>query len=150
MSPPRPMTALVTVPGALALLFPSASADAQARPVRPPPRNTTLTTALTSIKATNAWTIDQQISICEIPAPPFTETARAEEFRKRLASLGLTNVRIDSVGNVIGERPGTRPRGPNAPTVVLSGHLDTVFPIETDVKVRHAGDTLKGPGIGDD
>src|SRR5687768_14010904 len=114
---------------ALALLFASASADAQTRPSPPAARTTTLTTALPSTKATNAWTLDQQISICEIPAPPFTETARAEEFRKRLESLGLTNVRIDSVGNVIGERTGTQPRGPNAPTVVLSGHLDTVFPI---------------------
>ena len=135
---------------ALALLFASASADAQSRPTRPPPRNTPLTTALTSIKSTNAWTIDQQVSICEIPAPPFQEASRAEEFRKRLASLGLTNVRLDSVGNVIGERKGTQPRGPNAPTVLLSGHLDTVFPIETDVTVKHVGDTLKGPGIVDD
>ena len=109
-----------------------------------------LTTALTAIKSTNPWTIDQQISICEIPAPPFQEAARAEEFRKRLASLGLTNVRIDSVGNVIGERRGTQPRGPSAPTVVISGHLDTVFPIETDVTVKHVGDTLKGRGIVDD
>ena len=138
------------VPAALALLFASASADAQSRPTRPAPRNTPLATALTSIKSTNTWTIDQQISICEIPAPPFTETARAEEFRKRLSSLGLTNVRIDSVGNVIGERPGTQPRGPNAQTVALTGHLDTVFPIETDITVKHVGDTLKGPGIVDD
>lgn len=147
----RDLSAIFGLPLALALLLASASAaDAQARPSRPQPRNTTLTTALTSIKATNAWTLDQQISICEIPAPPFTETARAEEFRKRLASLGLTNVRIDSVGNVIGERPGTAPRSASAPTVVISGHLDTVFPIETDVKVKHVGDTLRGPGIVDD
>lgn len=127
-----------------------ACAQAPARTRAQPARSAGLTTALTSIKATNAWTLDQQISICEIPAPPFQEASRAEEFRKRLASLGLTNVRIDSVGNVIGERAGTAPRGPDAPTVVLSGHLDTVFPIETDVKVRHVGDTLKGPGIVDD
>ena len=146
----RDLFAVATLATALGIVFASASADAQSRPTRPPPRNTPLTTALASIKSTNAWTIDQQISICEIPAPPFTETARAEEFRKRLSSLGLTNVRIDSVGNVIGERTGTAPRSASAPTVVISGHLDTVFPIETDITVKHVGDTLKGPGIVDD
>ena len=142
--------ALVSLSAALAILFASASVSAQARPGRPAPRNTPLTAAIASIKSTNPWTIEQQTSICEIPAPPFQEAARAEEFRKRLASLGLTNVRIDSVGNVIGERTGSQARGPNAQSVVLSGHLDTVFPIETDVTVKHVGDTLKSPGIVDD
>lgn len=34
--------------------------------------------------------------------------------------------------------------------IALDAHLDTVFPEETDVKVRIVGDTLKAPGIGDD
>jgi acetylornithine deacetylase/succinyl-diaminopimelate desuccinylase-like protein len=59
-------------------------------------------------------------------------------------------VRIDAEGNVIGERPGTGP----GPTVVLSGHLDTVFPEGTDVKVKRdstaAGLRLTAPGIADD
>lgn len=102
--------------------------------------------ALATIKADNAWTLDQQASICEIPAPPFKEAARAAEYKKRLEALGLKNVRIDSEGNVIGERPGTG----NGPTVVFSAHLDTVFPEETDVTVKREGTTMTGPGIGDD
>ena len=145
----RHLPAVVSLSAALGLSS-AACAQVPPRTAAQPTTSPSLTRALTSIKSTNPWTIDQQISICEIPAPPFTETARAEEFRKRLSSLGLTNVRIDSVGNVIGERPGTQPRGPNAPTVVISGHLDTVFPIETDVTVKHVGDTLKSPGIVDD
>ncbi len=91
-------------------------------------------------------TIEEQIAICQIPAPPFKEAARAADFRRRLETLGLRNVRIDAEGNVIAERPGL----PGEPTVLISGHLDTVFPEGTDVSVKREGTLLKGPGIGDD
>ena len=100
---------------------------------------------LATVKADNAWTLAQQGSICEIPAPPFRETARGLEYKKRLEALGLT-ARIDAIGNVIAERPGTG----KGPTIVLAGHLDTVFPEGTDVKVKTAGERMSGPGIGDD
>ncbi|MEX2152182.1 MAG: M20/M25/M40 family metallo-hydrolase [Gemmatimonadaceae bacterium] len=101
---------------------------------------------LNTLQADNAWTLEQQRSICEIPAPPFKEAARAAEYRRRLEALGL-RVRLDAVGNVIGERPGT---GTGAgPTIVLAGHLDTVFPEGTDVRVKDEGGRLKAPGIGD-
>lgn len=102
--------------------------------------------ALDRLRADNAWTLDQQESICEIPAPPFGEARRAEEFRRRLVELGLTNARIDSEGNVVARRRGSSRR----PVVVLSGHLDTVFPETTDVTVTRQGTLMKGPGIGDD
>ncbi|CAG0998180.1 Succinyl-diaminopimelate desuccinylase [Gammaproteobacteria bacterium] len=102
--------------------------------------------ALDRIRADNAWTIEQQVSICEIPAPPFKEERRAAEMKRRFEALGLRNVRIDSIGNVIAERPGTS----NGPVVILAAHLDTVFPEETDVRVQRQGTLLKGPGIGDD
>jgi len=102
--------------------------------------------ALERIRADNAWTLDQQQSICEIPAPPFKETARGAEYKRRLEALGYRNVRVDAVGNVIAERPGSGA----GPTVVLSAHLDTVFPEGTDVSVKREGTTMRGPGIGDD
>ena len=102
--------------------------------------------ALDLIKADNAWTIQQQVELTRIPAPPFKESVRAAEFKRRMEALGYTNVRIDSVGNVIVERRGTG----NGPTVVLAGHLDTVFPEGTDVTVKHDGAMLRAPGIGDD
>ncbi|MEO6525639.1 MAG: M20/M25/M40 family metallo-hydrolase [Gemmatimonadaceae bacterium] len=102
--------------------------------------------ALDAVKADSAWTLDQQISICEIAAPPFKEQTRAAEFRRRLESLGLRDVKIDAVGNVIAERPGTG----MGPSVMLAGHLDTVFPEGTDVKVKRVGARLASPGIGDD
>ncbi|HLF24539.1 MAG TPA: M20/M25/M40 family metallo-hydrolase, partial [Burkholderiales bacterium] len=100
---------------------------------------------LATLKADNAWTVAQQRSICEIPAPPFKEAARGAEYKRRFDALGL-RARVDAVGNVIAERAGTG-RGP---TIVLAGHLDTVFPEGTDVKVRDAGPRMKAPGIGDD
>src|SRR5829696_2339959 len=102
--------------------------------------------AMAAAGADSAWTLDQQISICEIPAPPFKERMRGLEFRRRLEALGLRNVRLDSVGNVIAERPGTG----KGPSVMLAGHLDTVFPEGTDVKVKRTGARLSAPGIADD
>ena len=110
-----------------------------------PATNPAVKRALDRLKADNAWTIEQQVSICEIPAPPFKETARGAEYKRRLEALGLT-VRIDSIGNVIAERRGTS----NGPTVMIAGHLDTVFPEGTDVKVKREGTLMRGPGIGDD
>ena len=100
---------------------------------------------LTTLRSDNAWTLEQQRTICEIPAPPFAEGVRAAEFQRRLSALGLVNVRVDAVGNVLGERPGTG-RGP---TIVLAGHLDTVFPENTDVRVRVADGRMTAPGISD-
>jgi tripeptide aminopeptidase len=111
-----------------------------------PPGNPAIRSAMDRIRTDNAWTVDQQVSICEIPAPPFKEERRGEEMKRRFEALGLRNVRIDSIGNVIAERPGVG----GGPVVVLAAHLDTVFPEETDVRVKRDGTMLRGPGIGDD
>jgi len=102
--------------------------------------------AFAAIQSWNNWIIDNQVSICEIPAPPFKETARGIEYRKRLMALGYSNVKIDTAGNVVAERPG---RG-GGPSIMIAGHLDTVFPEGTDVKVKRTGTRLDGAGIGDD
>ena len=105
----------------------------------------TVESILGTLKSGNAWTLSQQKTICEIPAPPFKEAARAAEYKRRLDALGF-RARIDAVGNVIAERPGTG----TGPTIVLAGHLDTVFPEGTDVRVREENGRMKAPGIGDD
>lgn len=102
--------------------------------------------AFDAIKSWNSWIIDNQIQLCEIPAPPFKEQARGVEFRKRMIALGYPQTKIDGIGNVIAERNGTG----NGPTVMIMGHLDTVFPEGTDVKVKRTGTRLEGAGIGDD
>ena len=102
--------------------------------------------AFDAIQRNEASVIQQQIQVCEIPAPPFHEEMRGQDVKRRFEQLGLHDVRIDRVGNVIGVRPGKAAH----PNLVFSAHLDTVFPEGTDVKVRVDGDILKAPGIGDD
>jgi acetylornithine deacetylase/succinyl-diaminopimelate desuccinylase-like protein len=108
--------------------------------------NAKVRAALELLKTDNAWTVQQQIELTQIPSPPFKESARAAEYKKRLEAVGLRNVRIDSIGNVIAERRGAG----NGPTVVIAGHLDTVFPEGTSVTVKRDGTKLSAPGIGDD
>jgi acetylornithine deacetylase/succinyl-diaminopimelate desuccinylase-like protein len=102
--------------------------------------------AIEALKTREPATLDDQIALSEIPAPPFKEATRAEAVRQRFAAAGLSDVRLDAIGNVIGVRPGKAPR----PHVVISAHLDTVFPEGTNVRVSRHGPVLKGPGIGDD
>jgi len=93
------------------------------------------------------WVTEQQIAITEIPAPEFHEGPRAAYVAKVLAACGL-DVRTDSVGNVIGERNGSS--GKSKDVVLVVAHLDTVFPADTDVRVKHVNGRLEAPGISDD
>lgn len=102
--------------------------------------------ALDAARADEARTIAEQVEICEVEAPPFKESKRAELYARKFRELGLQNVRIDAVGNVLGERPGAARR----PHFVLAAHLDTVFPEGTNVKTAQEGTIIRGPGIGDD
>jgi acetylornithine deacetylase/succinyl-diaminopimelate desuccinylase-like protein len=120
-------------------------AGAAAQDVRLANQHPTVVKAMASMQQHQAWTLQQQISICEIPAPPFKEAARADEFRRRMIALGYADTRIDAVGNVISQL-GTG----SGPTVMLAAHLDTVFPEGTDVRTTRTGDRIAGPGIGDD
>ena len=85
------------------------------------------------------------IRICEIPAPPFKEQERGRYFAARFAELGLADVHTDSEGNVIGFYRGES----EEPLLVMSAHLDTVFPAGTDVTVRRDKSRMTAPGISD-
>lgn len=91
-------------------------------------------------------TVQTQIHLTEIPAPPFMEEQRAERYAELMSEYGLDVVEIDDEGNVIGKRQGQS----GERTIVISAHLDTVFPEETDVTVTVRNDTLYAPGITDD
>jgi len=91
-----------------------------------------------------SWVNDTQVRLTEIPAPPFQEEARAAAVREILEGAGLS-VHTDKIGNVTGEL-----RGANENEIVLlSAHLDTVFPPGTNVKVHHDGNRMMAPGISD-
>lgn len=91
-------------------------------------------------------TLFDQVLLTEIPAPPFGEASRAACLMKLFAEAGLESVSIDDEGNVLGVLGDAS----DEPPLILSAHLDTVFPEGTDVSVRVDGDTWYGPGISDD
>jgi acetylornithine deacetylase/succinyl-diaminopimelate desuccinylase-like protein len=91
-----------------------------------------------------SWVNDQQVRITEIPAPPFQEAQRAAAVKELLAETGLPT-HIDKTGNVIGELRGENEKE----IVVISAHLDTVFPPGTDVKVHREASHMTAPGISD-
>ena len=91
-------------------------------------------------------TLQDLTALTEIPAPPFKEGRRAEAFLKRMQELGLKDAAMDAEGNVIGVRRGSG----NGPKLLLSAHLDTVFPEGTDVTVKSRDGKLYAPGISDD
>ena len=90
------------------------------------------------------WINDTQARFTEIPAPPFQEQARAAAVSDLLRETGLT-VHTDKIGNVIAELGGANEKE----IVVLSAHLDTVFPRGTDVRVHRSGNRMMAPGISD-
>lgn len=117
-----------------------------AAPVTDLMQNPAVKAALAAAKASEAATIEDQVRFCEIPAPEFKESVRGLELKRVFEGIGLRNVRVDKVGNVLGEYAGAAAR----PNVVIAAHLDTVFPEGTDVHVKREGTVLRGPGIGDD
>ena len=108
--------------------------------------------ALQFLRDDDARTLEEQIAITQIPAPPFKESVRAQDFAERLRAAGLTDVSIDAAGNVVGKRNGVgQGKGEsNAPLLVISAHLDTVFAEGSDVTVTQKDGRHFGLGIIDD
>lgn len=93
--------------------------------------------------------IERAIEIQQIPAPTFHEIKRAEFVRNLFVEEGLSEVSIDEVGNVFGcWTIDDRQMRDNKPLIV-SAHLDTVFPMETSLEVKREDEKIYGPGIGD-
>lgn len=102
--------------------------------------------ALQAILERETLTVEEQLAITEIPAPPFMEERRAEDYLQRLRTLGLQNAYIDDEGNVVARRPGNG----DGPTLLIAAHLDTVFPESVDTSVEFRDGRYYAPGIGDD
>jgi acetylornithine deacetylase/succinyl-diaminopimelate desuccinylase-like protein len=90
-----------------------------------------------------------QIEMIRIPAPPFGESARAAWFLDRFRQLGLANVHLDEEGNALAELTPATGSQPDAPCVLLSAHLDTVFPAGTICEPVEADSRIYAPGICD-
>jgi acetylornithine deacetylase/succinyl-diaminopimelate desuccinylase-like protein len=129
-------------------------------PVNPPSSAFSRVTALAAqrpVHAAFAWLhgnpktiMDWQTELVAIPAPPFGEQARSEWLAVRFAEAGLTAIETDALGNVFGWLPAAHlPPESTGPVVVLSAHLDTVFPAETPLNPLVNGDRIEAPGACD-
>jgi tripeptide aminopeptidase len=96
-----------------------------------------------------------QLEFLAIPAPTFSESARAAWFLEKFHSLGLSNSHLDAAGNALAELPAqalslsgstSNPNPSNKPYILLSAHLDTVFPNGTDTNPREEDSKILGPG----
>ena len=102
--------------------------------------------ALDFLKSDTEHTLKEQLEIVQIPAPSNDEGERTVDFARRLTEMGYEPT-IDKVGNVYVTIPGTDPA---APTVMVAGHLDTVFPRSLPLEVKEENGVYRCPGICDD
>ena len=94
--------------------------------------------------------MDWQAQVVAIPAPPHGEGARSAWLAARFTEAGLSGVETDETGNVFGTIPAAHlPPESTGPVVLLTAHLDTVFPAGTRLDPVVAGDHLSAPGASD-
>ncbi len=89
---------------------------------------------------------EEHAAICRIPSPPFGEAERALYLAEKFRETGLSRAHVDDEGNCVALRQGSS----DGPLLVVSAHLDTVFPPGTDFTVRREAGKLFAPGIADD
>jgi tripeptide aminopeptidase len=97
------------------------------------------------MKTLTSRTLDLAVQIQQIPAPTFQERRRAEFAQNLLAAEGLADVSMDSLCNVYARFPGKTRSQP----LVVSAHLDTVFPAGSENRVSRQPGRIHAPGIGD-
>jgi acetylornithine deacetylase/succinyl-diaminopimelate desuccinylase-like protein len=143
----RSVFAIASLLAAGLLAHPSVAQVAAAPAVEAILANPRVIKTLDDIKADDERALAEQKRITEIPAPPYKEKLRAEYYLKRMQELGFKDAAIDGEGNVIALRKGS---GGGRPKLVVSAHLDTVFPEGTEVAVKEKDGVILAPGIGDD
>ena len=98
--------------------------------------------------------MDWQTAVVGIPAPPFGEQARANWLAERFVESGLADIRMDEIGNVLGFLyPAGHDHESTGHIVLVSAHLDTVFPAATpihpSISEKDGADRLEAPGACD-
>lgn len=99
------------------------------------------------IRGTDGDTLADMVAAAQIPAPTGQERERAAWFRARLLETGFEEADLDAAGNVIARwAPAADGEGR---AIVLASHLDTVFPVGTDLTVVVQNGVRHAPGIAD-
>lgn len=89
--------------------------------------------------------VELTTTLSEVPAPTNDEGDRAAVVRAEFEKLGLLDIHEDELHSVTARIAGAD----SSKTLLLAGHIDTVFPRDVDLTVTRDGDVLHGPGIGD-
>jgi len=90
--------------------------------------------------------LELAVKIQQIPAPTFAEGPRADFVRALFLKENLKDVSIDSFGNVYACLSGKQNE---AKPLIVSAHLDTVFPASINLQVKQEAGKIIAPGIGD-
>ncbi len=90
--------------------------------------------------------IDLAVQIQQIPAPTFAEEQRGEFIKALFLKENLKDVSVDSLGNVYGRLPGKQKK---VKPLIISAHLDTVFPVSVNLQFKKEDGKILAPGIGD-
>ena len=109
-------------------------------------RHPKISPMLTQFQEELEQSLDLTVEIQQIAAPTFAEKKRSDFVEKRFTQMALADVSQDELGNVFGRLPGT---GSTRPPIIISAHLDTVFPADTDLTFKREGNRLYGPGMAD-
>ena len=89
--------------------------------------------------------VDLIVEIQQIAAPTFEEAQRSKFLFDRLKNEELKDVSQDQLGNVFARLAGKNSDHP----LIVSAHIDTVFPLNTDLSIRRDNNRIKGAGVGD-
>lgn len=89
-----------------------------------------------------------QLAFLAIEAPPFGEATRAAWFCERFREFGLSDPHIDAEGNAVALLTPDGGR-PSEGALLLSAHLDTVFPAGTDCVPIEEDALIRAPGACD-
>lgn len=138
----QPVAAACLAAAVAAVAAPPAAAETDVERVM---RSPAYQAAAARLDADRGRIVEEAIALQQIPAPTGQEARKAQAFADMLRAQGLRDVAIDAEGNVTAVRPG-RGRG----MVAVVAHLDTVFPLDTDLTVRREGDRIFAPGLADD
>ncbi len=90
--------------------------------------------------------LDLAVQIQQIAAPTFNEGPRSEFVRSQFLKENLKDVSMDSLGNVYARLSG---KNNTLAPLVVSAHLDTVFPNSINLQIKEEAGKVIAPGIGD-